>query len=1191
MDKRLLFSAMLVAAVSANEAKAQTKVEDPAFPEPVQLKLDGSDTVFIKNVKAEQYLANSNAYKTQTSLVSEPTFGVAIVPNKDDDGKLIGYKLYDTYAGESFSKMIFYNESNADGGTSYVDYASQGLDKCNWEIFLKDGNTFEIQADTVTNKATTENTRAGWKANDLGSEGDGIFRPVLDMTAADASEYGVTWEAYPYEYIYRKNTLKEAINNAIDEGFDMSSIVAVYNNPNAKLWQLRVAYEQINVIKRNAAMENATASDPVDITEYVNDANCDALNGWTYECEFDANGNVGSGGHGTNWQVYSANHTSEDGTFTTDKFIERWIAANSNPSTNNASGTGHLSDGVLSQTLKSLPKGGYKLTCWAMATQQDLGDENKVTGVYLFADTKSNSKSATVATKAQKPQKFEFMLSVEEGEDLTIGFKLDNTTANWVFVDEFSLQYYGNDAKAMNLIDLQSLAAERESEVGDWNCYLGYVDQIGEIASRANELDVNSSDEEIAKCKEDLNAVYALAVKSHDAYAELSALNDELQSFLNDSEGADTKALEAIMADCGNGSSMDDLAVGDCTLDNDQLEAYMAKVKEAYGAAVRSGIVHRPGEPVRLVVNGDFSDGTTGWTGSVTHNSDYNNCEKYQGTFDLYQELTNLPAGVYTIKANAFQRVNNHATSSALHDSGEEEALMTAYIYGNDMKAKVSSPYVFGLDEAAVSGDYEYSLNGETKYIPNSMQAFAAACDAASEAGDYAYPSTVSVLVEEGGTLRFGIKEDARPEGQSADWTIWDDFQVIYEGTDNAAYAKVTGPLVERANALLDSKMTADSLSTLKDAIVAIQAAATPENISALSAAIEAANNSIAAYKPLNAAIENAKARYEANEAERTSSDAAKAIYNAAVADAENAYNNGAVADADVDKTIATLNEQMTKYIVNDLIEGASAENPKDVTKAIVNYDFSTMDATGWTAVEGTPGFQANNSVEAAEFYNTKYDFRQAIKGLPVGQYKLSVKAFYRMGADATAYADEAKTKLKFDTNDNAFLYYGRGYETGVEKFDSLAIKPISAATITESDFESMGLSDNSGLVAFGDTYVPNNMMRAQVFLTNDLTADKFNSDELTINYGGKADFVIGLTKLATETSDWTFIKSFKLLYLGQDLTGIEHVTDGASAGDVVGTKIYTVDGIEVSKLQKGINIVKSTLSDGTVKTSKVIVK
>ena len=52
--------------------------------------------------------------------------------------------------------------------------------------------------------------------------------------------------------------------------------------------------------------------------------------------------------------------------------------------------------------------------------------------------------------------------------------------------------------------------------------------------------------------------------------------------------------------------------------------------------------------------------------------------------------------------------------------------------------------------------------------------------------------------------------------------------------------------------------------------------------------------------------------------------------------------------------------------------------------------------------------------------------------------------------------------------------------------------------------------------------------------------------------------------------------------------TGIENI---ATSADVLSTKIYSADGMQVSKLQRGINIVVKTMTDGSKKTSKVILK
>lgn len=82
MNKHLLYSAILVAAVSANEAKAQDKVTAPDAPVPVQLNLDGKDTVYVYNVKAKMWLNQGNDWGTQANLLEKGGLKLAFVPNK-----------------------------------------------------------------------------------------------------------------------------------------------------------------------------------------------------------------------------------------------------------------------------------------------------------------------------------------------------------------------------------------------------------------------------------------------------------------------------------------------------------------------------------------------------------------------------------------------------------------------------------------------------------------------------------------------------------------------------------------------------------------------------------------------------------------------------------------------------------------------------------------------------------------------------------------------------------------------------------------------------------------------------------------------------------------------------------------------------------------------------------------------------
>lgn len=1188
MDKRLLYSAVLVASLSTNYAQAQ--VNDPVLPNPVQLKLDGTDTVAIKNILADQWLTNGNAYGTQTSLGTSG-LGFVIVPNKGDDGQPNGtYSFCNDKSGKfgAFSNKIFINSVDKDGGNSYVDYNNQGIKKTYWKV-TPNGTTFRFQSNEQPD------TYAGYNPNDTGLDGkgesakDGQFRPAL----AENSEYGLDWAAYPYTYFYRLEKLKDAINAAVDEGLDVSESEAIYNNSNAEYWQLKEAYRMISDARRNKAMADATADSPVSITEFVPDANCDALAGWTHDCIYDDTGDVGHGGHGTNWQTHSTVYTAPDG-YQTDKFIERWVHGDSDPVTNTSvKGEGRLSDGVLSQTLHKLPAGGYKVTCYAMATQQSKGDSYQVEGVSVFADTKSTPNSQTVATKAGVPQKYEFLLDIKEGEDLTIGFKLDKCTANWVFVDEFQIEYCGSSFKAMNLADVQKASAELAAKMDGMEVCPTYIDKANELIATVGEMTTDTDEAEINAMKQDLADIAAKIDKSSALYAELKDLDATIQEFLAlDPQGDEFEAFMDLYNDCGKEGEGVESLMSTYTLENEDLTQYMADLKVKLEAAQNASI--KAGDDItRKIVNPSFDTGTSeGWTGNVTVSKDYKNCEAYEKTFDLYQDITNLPDGVYELSVLAFQRVGTNEDASAAHDNGTEN--ITAFIYANDLETPFTSPYTYGMKEPSGGNpaDYKYNLNGEDVYIPNSMQGMAAAI----AENPKAYTVTVPMLVE-GGTLRIGVRAKKRPSN-SHDWAIWDNFRLKYLGSKGDALGAVTTPLIAKADGLLASNMNADVRAQLETAKTALETEATVPGIHTLSAAIEAANTSIDAYNTLKEAIDNAQTRYEDNEATSETSETAKGLYNAAMTTAQGIYDNGTAADAEIPAAIKALNGGVTKYVINDITANASVDKPADITKVIANSDFATMSSTGWNVIDGNMGFQADNSVEAGEFYNCTFNLQQTLVGLPAGMYRLTTQAFYRNGNDASAKVDGSDDQLKYDVNENAFIYFSdkeipteEGKKVATELPENKqAIKTIISYKVAEDNLnDGAGLSSTSGLkeIETGTgIYIPDNMITAQAFCNH--SGDAYVSEPLNFTYNGSSDFRIGLIKNVTVTNDWTIVKNFKLYYLGVDPTGISEIVTDANA---VATKIYNASGMQIGKLQKGINIIETVMKDGSKKVKKVVVK
>lgn len=1197
MDKRLLFSAILAAGIGATEAQAQ-KVEAPAFPDPVQLKLDGTDTVYIKNVKAEKWLVNGNAYGTQTSL-GDKGMAIAIVPNKTKDVPNGTFTLFNNSADDTYGRKIFTNSFDENGGNSYVDYNNQGIEKCNWEIWTKDGSKrFEIQADTIANLKNTSNTRAGWNPNDTGKDGKGedavdqLFRPALNMHAEGASEYGVEWEAYPVTYFYRLDKLMPAINDAIDEGLVIPKAIEAYNDPNASYADLKNAMRYINDMRRNVTLGTATAENPVSLNEFITNANCDAVSGWDHDCVYDGDGNVGSGGHGTNWQKQTAKYTAPDG-FETGTFLERWISASSNPEAGDAAGTGHLSDGYLSQTLTNLPAGAYKISCYAMACQQDKGAGYKVEGVSLFANTNSKENTKVVATDPGVPQKFEFMFEVKEGENVNFGLKLENTTANWLFVDEFKVDYYGADAQMMYLLDMQSVASDAQGTAETAQAYQGYIDTVNELAEEGMNMTTDASKEEILALKAKIQEAVAVMNASAAKYAELQTLNDEIQNFLADGGNA-TDDLMALLDDCGDGTTLDDLIVANHSLDNDQIDEYMGKLKTQLELSRKQSITAGT-DLTYMLANPTFDSGKDGWTGATTVNSDWKNCESYQGTFDMYQEFVAPQDGVYEISAQAFHRVAVNDVASVAYGNGSED--ITAVLYANNMESKFASPYTYGVTESEKADDeYEYTTpDGEKVYIPNSMKGFANACEKNPEA----YKTTVTILLKAGETVRMGVRETKRPSANAGDWAIWDNFSMKFLGGDQAAIDQVSGPVIEQGTALLGSKMNAEVHATLDAAISDLKENGSIKTINAAADAIAAANTSIQAYQTLGTAVESAQTRYDNNEAVYKTSDEAKAVFSAAKASADAAYNNGTVADADVPAAIQALNEAVTKYVIYDNAKLASKDNHVDISNVLVNNDFATMDQTGWTVKKGNIGFQAGNNVEAAEFYNCDFDLKQKIVGLPAGTYYLKSKAYYRDGNNASAFADEDETVKKYEVNENAFLYFATSDST----FEATeALKPIAACQIAEANLnEYAHLGSTDGMVKYveGATteenlWIPNNMITAQAFFKSEQVGSKYETEPLKIVYDGKSEFYIGAYKDVKVTNDWTILKDFTLEYAGYDpnepVTAIKDI-ENAAGNTTMGTKIYNAAGMLIGKLQRGINVVVTTLSDGSKKVSKIIMK
>ena len=1205
MNKHLLYSAILVAAVSANEAKAQDKVTAPDAPVPVQLNLDGKDTVYVYNVKAKMWLNQGNDWGTQANLLEKGGLKLAFVPNKTNGVPNGTVSIYGYSTGQWTDKWewkrLYYNGKDDNGGTVYVDYGKGSINKCNWEVYLNsEKKTFELQADTIEFKSETTCTRVGMNSKDLNEvthpqskfENGQTVRPLLDMSSENKADYGVEWMAVSQEgydcYIYRRDEMMDIINKAIEAGINVGNAVTVYNDENSTLAQLKEAAQYVKDMTRNKAMEGASSSNIINITEYIPNADCNSATGWDIVCpDADNDGNVGSGGHGFTWRHGGGSYIVDEDAHECTSFIERWVHKNSKYDSTNKEETdtnnGHLSNSSVSQTLKNLPKGGYKITAYVNACQQGKQEADasyRVDGVYLYAIAGGNEKTVKVATAAGKPEKVTLSVIVEGDTDLsemTFGMKTENTTANWVFLDDVTVQYFGSDAMFMAVEAAKDEANKAADKVGGYSCMTDYQDAVCHLQEQIDNLDATATtQDEVDHLLDQLRSAVADADENVALYEKLTSLGDELTLLTTNADGKyDNTDLQAAYDNCGTGETYDDLC-GSYSLNNADLKAYIEKLQTLMVSTRKSAVKEGADCTEDLLTNPTF-ESATGWNNTgVAINTTYQNAESYQGTFNLYQDITNIPDGVYEITVQAMHRVDNNDNASKLSPNDVNE--ITACLYGNDITAKFASPYSYGMAEQKVTqGNADYAFNG--KYIPNSMEGFAAACAESNEA----YLTKVYALVTDG-TLRVGVKEEARPAGHSSDWAIFDNFKITYRGTSEAVLQQCVTPLIAQANALLKGKMYEGAKSSLQKVVAAVNATLDMDNIKALALEIKNAQAAIDAYKPLATAIENVKARYESNETTATTSAAAKAIYNASLKTAVDAYDNGTVAEENIEAAIKELNKGYTQYFIYDVVAAAENGASVDISKVINNYDFDTMDKTGWTikvTQNAAGGFQKDNNIKAVEFYDNKgFDLYQELVGMPAGTYKLSARAYYRL-----------KGSGDIDDAINAFVYYANSKEADAEPVAKSDVKSIYTGAITADEVGKVNLTSTEGMSPYnGSYYVPNNMTTGQRFLTSDEIGPKYDSEEITFDYDGTSPFYIGVANTNKKVgNDWTFVKSFKLSYV-KSTTGIENI-NGEKAGDVVSTKIYDINGVQYNSLKPGVNIVKSVMSDGSVKVRKVVVK
>jgi hypothetical protein len=457
------------------------------------------------------------------------------------------------------------------------------------------------------------------------------------------------------------------------------------------------------------------------------------------------------------------------------------------------------------------------------------------------------------------------------------------------------------------------------------------------------------------------------------------------------------------------------------------------------------------------------------------------------------------------------------------------------------------------------------------------------------------YKSSAYGLVGDGEPMRIGVKGQTNQGGDS--WAIWDNFKLTFRGKNPIAVKAVIDFTIPQAQADLDGDVycNIDVMTALETAIETAQTESarasldTKEELYAAlmdlvkaRAALQASKEVYATLKPAIDELEAALSEYEQTAGAETYSEAAD-LYEDVCA----GYENGTFKDEEIPAKIKEINDIIARLKVNeDEMAQASDANPVDCTNLIVNSSYDDNNNTGWSGDE--PAFQTYTN---AEMFQKNFNYYQDLVALPEGTYQVTVMGFYRHGSAADDYR-------LFNQNPNVgnnFFLYAETYEGEDTIAYSAPVERLAkyAEAYTKEDVVKEGwIAAKTATDSEDGFMVPNNMQTAE----NQFQEGFYTDNSIIVKVGQDGKLRIGLKKNINHDNDWCIWDSWTLTYFGKEssknasddvATAITSVEDAAT----VSRQIYNVNGVRTNGLHKGVNIVRETMSDGSVRIVKITIR
>ena len=775
---------------------------------------------------------------------------------------------------------------------------------------------------------------------------------------------------------------------------------------------------------------------------------------------------------------------------------------------------------------------------------------------------------------------------------------LDNRSELWAFADPDELP------ALKNKLELYSLLADVENTIAnldDDTFKPGFQGVLTAVTPVYNQDEV--SDDDVAAAKALVQAKQALYNQIRQAQQTLESEPDAaLQAAVEKAIGEfNTKntvdelkaAQEALAAalkehDMGQGDLTrmgQNMSFEDLSSQGGNTTSSVADVPVGWNLYIRGNQV-KTADDLRAA-------GINAWAGINGDGSGKKDGEMIYGIWnqgipelELSQTISGLETGTYIVQAAMMVGANGNGSRRT-----------TQRIFGN-LNVKFFSSQG-GYNEALLDPQEVWSYEGldepvtDTELQEMSVRAFV-------------FDGTLTFGLRTNGDIAAANRTEANGAGGDG-WFKVDNFRIVKEGYVQDDALAIYDHFCDALNEMLRDQMQEDvskEASDLLDKTNCNQSSTKDEIVAAIKALMEMmpkVKSSVDAYQSLQDAIDQA---YENLYAYYNYAGAGE--FNDLIMEAEDMYAYGKANEEEIAAMIKRLDDgfqelklsgvavgiYVTELMKNPGFEDLSAQGGVDTGGSVnppAGWDLfidgeqqTSAPPLGWCGINGGDDISSagivddeGNPVTVQYVEGThlwgiwngsipNVELSQTLTGLPNGTYVLSANVMVQY-----QWAGNCLTTQRIFANDCVQMF-------GTEEEHAVNLTEDAHAA------NKNGHLTYAGYTCTADDPYTNTLRPMEVrFYVTDGTA-KVGFRTNNINPDGSADTSTG--------HGWFKLDNFQLFYESEDIPeGIETISEGN--GSIVGQRFFSTDGRQQRSLRRGVNIVETRMSDGTVKTKKVVVK